>query len=95
MLGSFMLSPTYSEMNNWIKLGHCYTFDHNSHNTIVQPEIPNNFGEIEEIVNHSDWIIGQLIYWWKNSNESQRALLRDFINQRLGYFPQRVLKQFT
>ena len=95
MIGAYMLSPTDEELKEFMTLGHCATFDHNSSEPMITSKMPESFAEAKETLAYSGYIIGQMRYWWINADAQQRDFLREIIDRYLNNFPARVLRQFS
>ena len=94
-MGAYMLSPTTAELERFMTLGHCSTFDHDSYEPMITRKMPESFSEAAEILAYSGHIIGQMRYWWINADAGQRGFLREIIDRYLHNFPGRILRQFS
>lgn len=93
-IGSYILSPTPNELEEIKNISHCSTFDHSNYRSILNDYIPDSNESLQNIVNHSDWIIGQMLYWWNKADQDQKRFLQNFIRENLSFFNERVLRQF-
>ena len=93
-MGALFISPTIAELDLLSRVGHCATYDHGSHEPIIQRSIPADYNEMCAVLLDSEWHFGQLKHWWRIANDAQRAFLRRFISEHLHYLDERVFRNF-
>ena len=94
-LGIYILSPTSEELQLFMSLEHCATFDHDSNMSLITTKMPENIEEVGLVLRYSYWMIGQMRYWWLHADAQQRQFLHEFIQAHMSYFPPLVLQQFS
>lgn len=93
-IGSVFLSPSCEELELLSRIGHCPTFDHDLHRTLITKDMPVQQESVREICLQSDWMIGQLKYWWISVDESEKSKLREFVKSDFQHLGDRVIRQF-
>lgn len=94
-LASVILSPSAVELDLLSTIGHCATFDHESHEPIIRRDMPVDLKVVQSTYVHSDWKIGQLQMWWQTADAQQKAIIRELAQADELGFDSRILRQFS
>lgn len=93
-LGALMLSPSLKELQLLATVGHCATFDHATHEGLIQQGFPFNEEKAAELFFCSEWRLGQLKLWWLLGNAHQKAFCRTLAERHFNFLDGRILNQF-
>lgn len=93
-LGQVFLSPNQEEIELLGSLGHCPSFDHAEHTPMLNDNLPASADEMHRQLQQSDWVVGQMKYWWDKASCAQRSLLQQVIHRDFAYLGDAVLNQF-